>query len=330
MYRIWSERPMPEDVARSISDIAVPVGSADLSAEDPFASLPSAQAAIASILPFDGPVMDRAPDLRVVARTGIGVDRVDLAAATERGIAVCNTPDGPTISTAEHTIALMLAVAKRVKEAEHRLAEGGTTDFYAGHHAVELAGRWLGLMGLGRVGRRVARAAQALDMEVVAHDPGVDSREMAEVGVKEAVSPAELLATADVISLHMPLTDATFHVIDGEALANVKPGAILINTARGGLVDEEALLAALDEGRLAGAGLDVTDPEPAPPGSPLLGRDDVVVTPHVAAATGAARERIYRTALEQALAVLRGDRPSHLVNPDVWEHRKPPPQEEET
>jgi phosphoglycerate dehydrogenase-like enzyme len=259
--------------------------------------------------------MDRAPNLRVISRTGIGYEKVDVAAATARGIAVCIAPDGPTVSTAEHTITLMLMVAKNVKLSEAEL-RGGGADFYARHTGIELEGLVLGLVGYGRIARHVARIAAAIGMRVAAFDPYLDKGGFGETDRVESLD--ELLAMSDVVSVHVPLTAANRGLFDAARLDKMKPGSILVNTARGGLVDLTALEAALDEGHLFGAGLDVTDPEPLPSDHPLLARTDVVVTPHVAAGTAGAKRRIFRNAFEQVLQVLNGTRPSNLVNPEVW------------
>jgi phosphoglycerate dehydrogenase-like enzyme len=273
--------------------------------------LVSADAALVAGRVWDGAMMDRAPHLRVLARTGIGIDNVDLAAATARGILVTNTPDGPTISTAEHAFMLVLAVAKRVVTCQRRLrdAEG---DYHRRNDAVELAGATLGLLGVGRIGRRVAAYGQALGMEVIATDP------YAEAAGVPLVELPELLGRSDVLSLHAPLTDETRHRIDASALALMRPGALLVNCARGGLVDHDALVAALESGHLGGAGLDCTEPEPLPPDHPLLHRDDVIVTPHVASATDAGRLRMLEMAIEQVTMALDGRRPTHLCNPEAW------------
>jgi phosphoglycerate dehydrogenase-like enzyme len=260
--------------------------------------------------------MDRAPDLRVIARTGIGYERIDLAEATRRGIAVCNTPDAPTISTAEHAAALMLTVAKSVKGSEARLRKG-EPDLYVRHEAIELNGKLLGLVGFGRIARHLATIAAAVGMRLTAYDPFLPDAAFPE-GVARAGSLEDLLGAADVVSVHVPLTDESRRMFDAERFRQMKPGAVFVNTARGGLVDGDALLAALDSGQLFGAGLDVTEPEPLLPGHPLLGRDDVVVTPHVASATAEGKVRIFRTAFEQVLQALSGRRPDHLVNPEAW------------
>jgi D-3-phosphoglycerate dehydrogenase len=329
MFRIWFERDMPDHLAATLAGLAEPLGPGTGTPDDLLSSVGTADAIIASsLIVYDGPAMDRAPRLRVIARTGIGYDKVDLRAATERGVAVCNAPDAPTISTAEHTIALMLAVAKRVTGAQAAL-RGGGRDFFASHRGVELTGRHLGLIGVGRIGRAVARMAAGLGMGVIAHDPFVDASTVAASDIRLVESLEQLLAEADVVALHLPLTSETFHLMDGQRIGQMKLDSILINTARGGLIDHPALLDALERGRLFGAGLDVTDPEPLPPDHPLLHRHDVIVTPHVAAATEAGKARLYESAITQAIQVLRGERPPHLVNPDVWPVRRPDPSPEE-
>jgi phosphoglycerate dehydrogenase-like enzyme len=271
---------------------------------------------MASTLVYGVEVMDRARRLLVIARTGIGYDKVDVGAATDRGIAVCNTPEAPTVSTAEHALALILAAAKGLERAAAAL-RAGEGDYYNRHRATELEGKTLGLVGFGRIARRLARMAAALGMEVVAYDPLIEDDQFF---VRRAGTLDDLMAESHVVSLHVPLTPGTRHLIDASRLANLRPGSILVNTARGEVVDQDALLAALDSGRLAAAGLDVTEPEPLPPSHPLLSHPAVVVTPHVASATEEGRTRIFRTALDQAVKVLQGRRPEHLVNPEVWTH----------
>ena len=264
---------------------------------------------VGSILPWGAEACDRYPDLKVVARSGVGYDNVDPAACAARGVAACNTPDAPTVSTAEHALALMLAVAKRLKPSAARLAEG-RGGYLAAHRGLELDGRTLGLLGAGRIGARLAGYARALGMRVVACDPHLDAFEHGEL-----VDLETLWAAGDVISLHAPATAETLRIVDAAALARMRPGVVIVNCARGSLVDHAALLAGLDSGRVAGAGLDVTDPEPLPPGHPLLDRDDVIVTPHVASATVAGRARLVSQALDQALCWLRGGTPEHLLDP---------------
>jgi phosphoglycerate dehydrogenase-like enzyme len=268
---------------------------------------------------YDAGLMDHAPNLRLIARTGIGYDLVDVAEATRRGIAVCNTPDAPTVSTAEHAATLILMVAKNVKHAEALLRQG-SGDYYARHAAIELDGKTLGLVGLGRIARRVAGICEGLGMRVTAFDPFLPEDSFPP-SVARAPSLERLLGVADVVSLHVPLSEATRGMIGADQFAQMKPGAVFVNTARGGLVDGAALISALDGGHLFGAGLDVTEPEPLPTDHPLLHRDDVVVTPHVASGTAESKVRIFRAALEQVIQGLAGHRPAHLVNPDVWDGR---------
>lgn len=247
------------------------------------------------------------PDLRVVSRMGIGYDNVDIGAAREAGVVVCNGPDSPTVSTAEHAIALMMAVTKElpIQQARASRGLGGPAEATA----LELDGATLGLVGLGRIGVRVAQAALGLGMQVVAHDPGLDVSPLADVTL---TSLDELYASSHVISLHAPSMPATRHMIGTASIAAMRSGVYIVNCARGPLVDHDALLAAIDSGEVAGAGLDVTDPEPLPSNHPLLDRPNVVVTPHVASSTSIGRRRLFEHAIENALAVLEG-RPASIV-----------------
>ena len=288
--------------------------------DDPYAGLATAVAAIAGAAAYDVAFMDHGPSLKVIARTGIGYDRVDVAAATRRGIAVCNTPDGPTISTAEHAVTLMLLVAKNVKAAERALESGTSRDYFSRHQGIELDGKVLGLVGFGRIARHVARIAGGIGMRIAVFDPYI-ARSAVPPDIRRAETLEALLADADVVSVHVPLTEASREMFGATQFESMKRGAVFINTARGGLVETDALVEALETGRLFGAGLDVTSPEPLPVGHPLLGRDDVVVTPHVASATAEGKVRMFRVAFQQAIDVVEGRRPDHLVNPEVWEVR---------
>lgn len=312
---VWFEREILPDLRSDVAEKAVILGPVSATPQAPYADLPDALGIVASQHEYTGELMDRAPGLRVIARTGIGYDKVDVAAATERGIAVCNTPDAPTVSTAEHAITLMMMVAKNVTQSAADL-RGGGADFYARHVGIELDGLTLGLVGYGRIAQRVAAMARGLGMLVAAYDPYVDGAEFA--ATQRIDTLESIAALSDVLSLHVPLTASNAGMVDGTLLAVMKPGAILVNTARGGLVDLTALRRSLESGHLFGAGLDVTDPEPLPPDHPLLQRNDVVVTPHVAAGTAGAKRRIFNTAFDQVIQALSGTRPRHLVNPGVW------------
>lgn len=249
------------------------------------------------------------PNLKVISRAGIGCDNIDLAAAQAAGVTVCNGPDSPTVSTAEHALALMMSVTKELPAQAARARDGasGTTNATS----LELDGATLGLVGLGRIARRVAAAAQALGMRVVAHDPFLDASPVEGV---ELVSFPQLLDQSQVVSLHAPNTPETRGLMNAEAFAAMPGGSYVVNCARGPLIDHDALLGALESGHLAGAGLDVTDPEPLPVGHPLLGRPDVLVTPHIASSTAVGRRRLWEHAFENALAVLEG-RPASIVTP---------------
>jgi len=258
--------------------------------------------------PVDGALLDALPEVKHVAQVAVGYDNVDVEACRSRGVLVTHTPGVLTDATADLAMTLILSVARRVREGEQLLRDGR---FHGWSPTMllgmELSGRTLGVFGFGRIGRAVARRARAFGMEVVycsrSEVPGEDARR---------VSFEALLAESDVISLHAPLTDETRHAFDAAALAAMKPGSILVNTARGPLIDERALAAALEDGPLFGAGLDVYEHEPAVHVG-LLDRDDVVLLPHLGSATEAARRRMAETALRDALAVHRGERPAFVI-----------------
>ncbi|MFI0975890.1 phosphoglycerate dehydrogenase [Streptomyces sp. NPDC021093] len=260
---------------------------------------------------FSAEVIRAAPGLKVFGRCGVGYDNIDVAAATRQGIAVTCTPGTNRISVAEHVLALMLNCARRIPRNLTAVRSGG----WPQESGRELYGTTLGVVGLGSIGKTVARAALALGMRVVAHDPRLDEDFLAETGV-EARTVEGVLAEADFLTLHLSLDDTTRHLIDAAALRRMKPDAYLINTARGGVVDEDALADAVEAGRLAGAALDVTECEPLPPGSRLRTLDAVLVTAHIGAATVEARARSGAMAARQVIDVLAGRAPAHLVNPE--------------
>lgn len=241
-------------------------------------------------------VMESAPKLRVIGRAGVGVDNIDVAAATSHGIIVMNAPDGNTITTAEHTIALLVALARNVPQANSsvKAAKWDRKRFIG----AELCGKTLGIVGLGRIGRAVAQRAAALGMKVVAHDPFITGEQGGEV-VIEVLSLDEVLARADFLTIHTPLTNETRGIISSAAFAKMKSGARVINCARGGLVDEAALHDAIKTGKIAGAALDVFEKEPPPADHPLLQLDEVIVTPHLGASTAEAQEAVAFTVAEQ-------------------------------
>lgn len=249
-------------------------------------------------------VFERAPRLRVVARYGVGVDRIELAAAARHGVTITNTPNANANAVAELTLALVLALARPIAAGRDRVRAGE----WPALQGLEVRGRTIGLLGLGRIGSLVATKASALGLRVLAHDPFVTESDAAEL-----VDLHTLAAESDFLSLHAPLTDATRGVVDRSLLERVKPGAAIVNTARGELIDEAALRWALDEGRLRGAALDVLAEEPPRAGHPLLGRDDVLVTPHMGPHTAEATSSMGRIALEELLAVLSGRPPRFPV-----------------
>jgi D-3-phosphoglycerate dehydrogenase / 2-oxoglutarate reductase len=233
-------------------------------------------------------ILEAAPKLRVIGRAGVGVDNVDLDAATRRGVLVMNTPGGNAVSVAEHTLALLMSVARRIPQ--HNAAIHAGRWEKSGAQGVELRGKTLGLVGLGRVGSEVARRARAMEMLVIAYDPYVSESAARDAGV-ELSGLNELLQRSDFVSLHAALSPATEKLINAEKLAHFKPGAVLVNAARGELVDEAALADALRSGKLSGAGLDVFAEEP-PRNSPLIGLPNAVLTPHIAGSTREAQEEV--------------------------------------
>ena len=253
--------------------------------------------------PVDAELLAAAPHLKAIANYAVGYDNIDIAAATERGIPVGNTPDVLTETTAELAFALMLAVARRIVEADRYVREGRwgpwSPDLLLGH---DLNGSTLGIVGFGRIGKAVARRAEGFAMTVI-----------------HGIPLGELLERSDFVSLHAPLTPQTRGLIGAAELERMKPTAILVNTARGPMVDTDALAVALREGTIAGAGLDVTDPEPLPPDHPLLEAPNLVVAPHIGSASHRTREAMADMAVDNLLAALAGERMPHCANPEVYD-----------
>ncbi len=255
-------------------------------------------------------VIERATNLKVIGRAGVGVDNVDVEAATRRGIVVANAPESTVVSAAEHTIGLLVALARNIPQAHAALKQGRwERKTYGG---IELAGKTLGVLGFGRIGQQVARRALGLGMRVVAYDPYVAAERFRELGAERLETPEEIYAAAEFITLHLPLTDETRQSIDADAFAHMRDGVRIVNAARGQLVDEAALLAALQSGKVAGAALDVFSSEPY--SGPLLELDTVVVTPHLAASTDEAQDRAGVIVAEQVAAALEGGLVSNAVN----------------
>ena len=271
---------------------------------------------------YDGEIMDRVgPNLKMIAKPGIGVDNIDLDAATTRGILVCNTPDAPSESTAEHAVALLMAVAKRVMVGDMHLrgpADFGRDDM----RGTELLGSKLGIVGYGRVGRRVAEmCALGIRMQVTIYDPLLASDVALPAGVSRTDDVDAIFSENQFVTLHTPLLPATHHLANERRLRLMKPGSYLINASRGGVVDEGALIKVLQEGHLAGAGLDVFDPEPPLADNPLLKMNNVILTPHIASNTDAGMAAMQAGTVENIVNVLKGERPTWVANPEAWPGR---------
>jgi len=272
---------------------------------------------------IDEELLSLAPALKIVANFGVGYNNIDIEAAARRGVMVTNTPGVLTESTADLTMALLLAVGRRIVESD-RYTREGRFGFWAPFHFLghEVSGTTLGIMGMGRIGEAVARRARGFDMEVVYHNrtPLPADRERT-LGVKW-VEREHLLAESDYVSLHVPLTPDTRHLVGEAELASMKPGAFLINTSRGPVVDEAALLEALKDGRIAGAGLDVYENEPIlTPG--LTELENVVLLPHVGSATMTTRRRMAAMAVDNLLAALDGGVPPNWVNAEMMGTKRP-------
>ncbi len=258
----------------------------------------------------------RCPDLLCVSAGGAGYDTVDVAACTAAGIIVVNQSGGNAASVAEHTFGFMLGISRRMLEGDRRMRRevGYSREDVMGH---EIQGKTLGLVGIGHIGTRVAALARAFGMEVIATDPFLSADEIARRGAR-AVSFDQLLAQSDFVSLHCPRDATTLKMMNADTFGRMKKGAIFITTARGGIHDETALVAAIQSGHIAGAGIDVWDQEPPPLDHPLLAMDNVFATFHTAGVTHEARRNVAGISAEQIAGVLRGERPPRLINPEVW------------
>jgi len=267
---------------------------------------------------IDAGIMDAAgPELRVISNHAVGVDNVDVAAATARGIPVGNTPGILTDATADMAFALLLAAGRRVVEGDRLVKTGGWKTWGPGFMlGADLAGATLGIVGFGRIGRAVARRASGFGMRILFNDP---SQASPEPGVTAAqVDLATLLKESDFVSLHTPLTNETRGLINAVTLRNMKPTAVLVNTSRGPVVDQEALIDALSAKRIFAAALDVTVPEPLPADHPLLSLDNCIVVPHIASASWQTRQLMSRMAAENLIAGLKGERLPNCANPEVY------------
>lgn len=280
-----------------------------------------ADALLVTYAPVGAEVIQRLRRCRIISRFGIGVDNVDVQAATRAGIVVTRVPDYCIDEVSDHALALLLALARKIPEADRRV-KNGTWAVAPLQPIHRLRGRVLGLVGFGQIPRALAPKAQALGLAVRAFDPYVPREEVARAGV-EAVTFDQVVAESDFISIHAPLLPETRHLFNREVFRRMKPTAYLINTARGPLVDTDALLEALEQGRLAGAALDVLPQEPPAPDSPLLKCEKLILTPHAAFYSEESLEELQSKAAEEVVRVLLGQPPNNPVNPEVLASARP-------
>ena len=288
-------------------------------APDLIANLPKAEGLFSLLtIPVTRELLERAPRLRVVSNMAVGVDNIDLQACTARGIPIGNTPGVLTEGTADLTMALMLAIARRLPQASQDARLGSWTTWSpTGWLGMDLAGATLGIIGFGKIGQAVTARAAGFGLQIVYNDtqehPELDRRLGASF-----LSLGELLASSDIVSLHVPLTEQTRGLIDADALHAMKSSAILVNSSRGPVVETGALLQGLQKGWIHAAALDVTDPEPLPPDHPLYARPNCLITPHIGSATWRTRRRMAELAVENLIAGLEGRRLPHCANPEVY------------
>jgi len=264
---------------------------------------------------IDAELMDAiGSQVKVISSMSVGVDHVDLAEATRRGIPIGNTPGVLTDATADQAFTLLLAAARRITEAERYVRSGKWVTWSPSLLlGADLAGATLGIVGFGRIGQAVAKRAQGFDMRVIYHDPTAEPAYNA-----EHVDLDTLLRESDFVSIHVPLTNNTHHLVNVDFLSKMKPNAVLVNTARGGVLDQTALYYALKSNRIFAAALDVTDPEPLPMNSPLLELENCLIVPHLGSASKRTRDQMSLLAAQNLIAGLNGERLQHCANPDVY------------
>ena len=300
----------------SIADVVRQIPGSE---EEMIGLMQDANAIISGDSPLTGQILENAKSLKIIARVGVGYDNVDLDAATRRHIIVTNVPGALSDSVAEHTILLMLAVARRLVVGDKSVREGRWANYFQHAPSFELNGKTLGLIGLGAIGSAVAQRAKAFNMEVLVYDPYVDENRVVKFGCRR-VELDRLLRESDVVSIHSPLTTETKKLIGEPELSLMKKSAILINTARGTVVDESSLIEALKKGMIAGAGMDVLTQEPPSQDNPILTLENVTLTPHCAAFAIDALRRLWFACSDAVLRVLSGELPrppANIVNPKV-------------
>ena len=278
-----------------------------------------ADAIVARICHVNAEAIEAAPNLKVIGRTGVGYDMVDVEAATRRGIPVVLTPGANNRSVAEHTVALLFALSKNLVEGHNEQMKGNYAIRNKGV-AFELLDKTIAVLGLGAIGGEVARLCKAIGMKVIGYDPFLPEDKMEALGCTPAKDYKAVLPECDFVTVHMPLLDSTRNMIGEKEIASMKPTAMIVNCARGGIVDEKALTAALNEGRLAGAGIDCFENDPPAVDDPLLNAKNVIVSPHSAAQTKEAVIRIHKMCVEGCLAVCRGEKWPWVADKKVYEH----------
>jgi D-3-phosphoglycerate dehydrogenase / 2-oxoglutarate reductase len=278
------------------------------------AAAQTCQGWLVRVHPLPAAFIESAPDLRIIAKHGVGVDNIDVPAATARRIVVTTTAAANSLAVAEHSVAMMLALAKRLDESDRMVREGRFGQKF-GFATSELAGKTLGLLGCGRIGTMVANiCGRGLGMQVLVYDPYLSDEALAGIGARRADTIAELASRSDVVSVHAPLTADTRQIVNAEVLGQMRPTALLINCARGELVDQRALAAALEHGTIAGAGIDVFEQEPPAADDPLLRQPNALLSPHVANASAESLVRMAVTSAEEVLLVLQGEEPRFAIN----------------
>ncbi|WP_431802191.1 phosphoglycerate dehydrogenase [Halobacillus andaensis] len=313
MYRVLISDPLSEEGIKPLleaSDVEAVIDPA-LSHEELFKEISTSDALIVrSQTQVTRELIENAPRLKVIGRAGVGVDNIDLDAATDHGVVVVNAPDGNTISTAEHTMAMLMSLARNIPQAYHQLKQNRwERKKFVG---VELKGKTLGIVGFGRIGNEVAQRAKGHRMKVIAYDPFLTQEKADKAGVQHGTLE-EVLQQADFLTVHTPLIEKTKHLINKETIQLMKPGARILNCARGGIVEEDALYEAIEKGKIAGAALDVFEEEPAID-HPLLSLEEVIATPHLGASTIEAQENVATDVSIDVMDVLRGGAVKHPVN----------------
>src|SRR5579859_5038402 len=302
------------NILSAAKDVTVQAA-AKMSRDEVIAAIPNADALIIrSATKVDRSMLEAAPKIKLVGRAGVGVDNVDLNAATDRGVVVMNAPDGNTVATAELAFALMLSLVRFIPTAQASLASGQWDR--KNFTGTELRKKTLGIIGFGRVGRAIAKRALAFEMNVITYDPYISPEAPMAMNVTP-VSLDDLYAKSDFITLHAQVSDENKHMINAESIAKMKPGVRIINAARGALMDEAALAQAIKDGKIAGAGIDVYNEEPPEKGNPLIGLAGVIHTPHLGASTVEAQDEVAVQIAQQTLDALIKGEYRNVVNPDV-------------